>query len=104
MGGVFACKQLLFAFNAPAIASELAIVAYHAMAWDEDGDRIAGTGLRHCSHVVDELRITNAYLVACMKQTWHVWDESLFIDESAITTSQVNDFIFLSRWSNLGMM
>ena len=35
MGGVFACKQLLLAFNAPAIASELTIVAYHAMARDE---------------------------------------------------------------------
>ena len=60
MGDVFACKQLLFAFNAPAIVTELAIVAYHTMAWDEDGDRIAGKGFRHCSHFVDELCITNA--------------------------------------------
>ena len=49
MGGVFACKQLLLAFNAPAIATELTIVAYHAMARDEHGDWIAGTGAGNCS-------------------------------------------------------
>ena len=38
MRGVFACKQLLFAFNAPTIATELAIIAYDAMAW-ESGKR-----------------------------------------------------------------
>jgi hypothetical protein len=55
MGGVFACKQLLLAFNAPAIATELTIVAYHAMARDEYGDWIAVSSqeavVRCCSNM-----------------------------------------------------
>ena len=44
---MFACKQLLLAFNAPSVATELPIVAYHAMARNEHGNRIAGAGLSH---------------------------------------------------------
>lgn len=33
MRGAFVCKQLLFAFNAPAIATELAMIAYEGSAY-----------------------------------------------------------------------
>src|SRR6266480_3127023 len=43
-------EERALALDAPAIAGEIAVAPHDAMAWHDDGELVAGAGLRNCTH------------------------------------------------------
>src|SRR5205807_339131 len=43
-------EERALAFDAPAIAGEIAVAPHDAMAWHDDGELVAGASLRNCTH------------------------------------------------------